>query len=175
MSYSKSYLLSKSWRVILNGSQIHPILIDTLPVQPSPAFEWTVVISPQLLLPTHVTTLKSIPDPEYGPRGADERLCMRRQVCYINLYIGKYRTLVYHIHKWQKKKMSHLARQDSRPSSAWISPWCLEPGYISRSSQLAIKVGPNKRLQKEKENPCMPQRSQRLKHRAGRHSSHVKK
>ena len=148
MSYSKSYLLSKSWRVILNGSQIHPILIDTLPVQPSPAFEWTVVISPQLLLPTHVTTLKSIPDPEYGPRGADERLCMRRQVCYINLYIGKYRTLVYHIHKWQKKKnvTSGKARLKAILSmnltlvpGAWIYFKEFSAGHKSRSKQEVAK------------------------------------
>ena len=32
------------------------------------------------------------------------------------------------------KKMSHLTRQDSRASSAWIWPWCLKPGFISRRS-----------------------------------------
>lgn len=127
----------------------------------------TVAITPHLVLLNHVTTLKSIPRSDYGPRGADQGWLWGHGC--VHSPCTRWNTkLRFFTFTGDTKKMSHLTRQASRPSSAGSSLGSLSWLYIPRRSQWALNADPNNKMfQRDKENPCLLQRKQKNRHRVG--------
>lgn len=105
-----------------------------------------VVTALHLVLLTHFMTLKSDPDPDHGPRGAwwkvdGESKGMLHSPLHCEIYA------LFITFTNDTKQMSHLTRRDSRPFSAWVSPWFLEldifqgvlAGHKSRSNNKMIQ------------------------------------